>query len=411
MDNYTQRPASERQPRRPAAGQPKRGSGSSGQQPRQPRQSTVKKKQKAESRWFRAILMVIGTIALCIFLSIFILDSANDLLGLNQEDQQYAVVIPQNTSIQQVSEILFEYGVVKQPITFSLYAGLKAEDEDMQPGEYLFNSNMGYDEIISALRTGDIQKEEVKLTFIEGWTIVEIAQHLEENNVCDAQEFLDYLDNEELTFSFMDELPLDNSNRFRRLEGYVFPDTYDFFVNETVGSVARKFLVNFEERVTTDMRNRMQDLNLSLDEAITLASVIQKEASSDHGIDEMKRVSSVFHNRLNLSAQYPKLQSDVTLFYVNNYIKPYQTYVNQEMYDSYNTYQCDGLPVAPICNPGLEAIEATLYPADTQYYFFVTDVQGQFYYSNTAQEHYQKVYQAAQVDGEGELHGTATVSD
>ena len=152
----------------------------------------------------------------------------------------------------------------------------------------------------------------------------------------------------------------------------------------------------------------MMDLNLSLDEAITLASIIQKEAGGVNGPDEMRRVSAVFHNRLDLKEEYPKLQSDVTRDYATKYIIPFHDMRNQPMYDAYNTYVCDGLPVGPICNPGLDAIEAALYPTDVPYYFFVTDVEEHFYYAETLQKHYENIRLASAVEGEGEIHGTNT---
>lgn len=397
MDNFNRRPV--RRPAQSASG----ARVPSGQPNRQPSTPQRKQPKRSESRWFRAILMVIATIAACIFFAIFILSSANDLFGLNQDNRQIEVAIPNNADLSQISSILNESGVIEQPLTFRIYASLK-KDEAYHPGKYLLNSNMGYDEILIALRTGANQKETVTLTFIESWSAYQIATHLEEKKVCKADEFLACLETTDFGYSFMDELP-ESALRFRRLEGYLFPDTYEFYVPETAESVARKFLRNFESRMTQSLRNRMMDMNLTLDETITLASVIQKEAGNK---DDMKRVSSVFHNRLALPEVYPRLQSDVTKIYVNTYIVPFQDLRDQAMYDAYNTYIREGIPVGPICNPGMTAIEAALYPAETDYYFFVTDVKEKFYYSETAQEHYKKVRIAAAVEGEGEIHGVDT---
>lgn len=149
---------------------------------------------------------------------------------------------------------------------------------------------------------------------------------------------------------------------------------------------------NFESKITDEMYAQMKNQNLTLDETITLASMIQEESS---GHEEMGRVSSVFHNRLDNSVTYPRLQSDVTIFYVNRDIKPFLQVNDQEMYDAYNTYKCTGLPVGPVCNPGIDAIKAALYPEDTDYYFFLTDANGKFYYAKTADQHYQNEQIAA----------------
>lgn len=130
----------------------------------------------------------------------------------------------------------------------------------------------------------------------------------------------------------------------------------------------------------------MKEMGLSLEETLTLASLIQAESGQSQ---QMRKVSSVFWNRLDKSSQFPNLQSDVTINYVEKNIKPFDKTKNQNMYDAYNTYKCQGLPVAPICNPGLEAIEAALYPEDTKYFYFLTDKEGNFYYAKTLKEHNQ----------------------
>ena len=165
--------------------------------------------------------------------------------------------------------------------------------------------------------------------------------------------------------------------------------TYDFYVDEDLGTVVQKFFNRFDQMVNTDeLQQQMKAQNLTLDQAITLASVIQKEAGRT---DDMKMVSSIFHKRLENPAQFPKLQSDVTIFYVENDIKPYlenpDDPVNQPMYDAYNTYVCDGLPVGPISNPGVDAIKAAIYPQNTDYYYFLADKDGKFYYAATIEEH------------------------
>ena len=141
---------------------------------------------------------------------------------------------------------------------------------------------------------------------------------------------------------------------------------------------------------------------MTLDETIILASIIQKEAGNP---DEMGLVSSVFHNRINdLAAGLPMLQSDVTIHYIEEDIKPYQTMGTQEIYDAYNTYVCRGLPAGPICCPGLDAIRAAISPEESSYYFFVTDSNGKYYYSSTLNEHYANVRLAAAAGGV--THGT-----
>ncbi|GHU80626.1 aminodeoxychorismate lyase [Clostridia bacterium] len=355
--------------------------------------------------------MVIAVVAGCVFLSVFILDSAQDLFGLNQPDKIIEITIPEKATNGDIAQILADKGIITKTLTFLLYSSLKSEEGDFQSGDYVFNANMGYDQLILAMKNKTVEKKVVTLTFIEGRTAREIADQLEKSQVCNADEFMDYLQTAELDYEFVDRLP-ENSLRFNRLEGYIFPDTYDFYIGENVKSVAAKFLSNFQRKITDEMEGKMMNLNLTIDEMVTLASIIQKEAGNPA---EMEMVSSVFHNRLRYSEMFPNLQSDVTIYYVDNFIKKQINIANQPMYDAYNTYVCEGLPVGPICNPGLDAMEAALNPGESDYYFFVTDVNGKYYYAKTANEHYANVdialAQKSEEGGDGEVHGIDVQGD
>ncbi|MBP1577643.1 MAG: endolytic transglycosylase MltG [Oscillospiraceae bacterium] len=346
---------------------------------------------------FVSILLVLG---IAVFLALFAISSAIDMFAFGKDDKQIELTVEKGMGVGDIADLLGEKGVIEQPFMFKNYAKLRQKDNGFQAGDYVLNSNMSYDRIITAMRMGNTVKEEVTITFYEGMTISEIADLLEEKKVCDADEFIEMTQSGEFTYEFIDMMPESNL-RFRKLEGYIFPDTYDFYVGENVTSVVRKFLKTFQSRVM-GMYSEIQDSGMTLDEAIILASIIQKEASNE---EEMAKVSSVFHNRINnAKAGLPMLQSDVTINYVENDIKPYQTRSVQEMYDAYNTYVCHGLPVGPICNPGLDAIKAAIAPEDTDYYFFVTDVNGKYYYGKTLNEHYSNVRKAAAAGGT--KHGT-----
>lgn len=232
----------------------------------------------------------------------------------------------------------------------------------------------------------------VTVTFPEGYTIVQIAQKLEQSKVCSAQAFL------EACKKPAAGIELDNADdRVFLLEGYIFPDTYEFYLESDARSVVDKFIENYNSKITDEMKQRAKTLGYTMDQMMTLASVIQKECDAD--IDECANVSSVFHNRLKDPASFPKLESDVTTFYVSQNLKDvigYQDGValenqNDEVkkyMELYSTYYREGLPVGPICNPGLKAINAALHPADANYVFFLTDKSGErFYYASTIAEH------------------------
>ena len=222
----------------------------------------------------------------------------------------------------------------------------------------------------------------VRVTFPEGSTVAEIAKLLEQNEVCTAQEFFDAVNDRTNESKFIAQIKNPDERPFL-LEGYIFPDTYDFFVNEGAKSALSRFLKNSEVKLTDEMYKRADELGYTMDEILTIASIIQEESS----IEDMKTVSSVLHNRLK-SPSYPYLQCDATIFYLNDFVNPYLPEDKKESYnDLYNTYKKKKLPAGPITNPGIEAINAALYPEDTKYYFFVTDTDKKYYFAENFAQH------------------------
>lgn len=228
----------------------------------------------------------------------------------------------------------------------------------------------------------------VRVTFPEGFTAVQIAEKLEENGVCSAKDFMKLVTDDEylstLPYLFVEGIEAPESRPFN-LEGYIFPDTYDFYKGESAERVLNRFLRNTESKLTDKYYQRAAELGYTMDEIISLAAIVQEEATTS---DEMGKVSSVVHNRI-VGAGYGKIQCDVTIHYINNYVtdSPYLTGDTEKYKELYNTYKCVGLPEGAITNPGLDAIEAALYPEDTDYFFFVTDEDWNYYYAETYAEH------------------------
>ena len=225
--------------------------------------------------------------------------------------------------------------------------------------------------------------ETVRVTFPEGTTVIGAALKLEENGVCTKDEFISAVNDAQRENKFAQSIE-NPQERPYLLEGYIYPDTYDFYVGEGAEMALSRFLENTEAKLTDEIYARAAELNMTMDEIITLASIIQAEASVP---SVMADVSSVLHNRLN-SKEYPRLQCDATVFYLKRSVEPYidqaQAYKYDEFYDTYNR---EGLPAGPITNPGLEAITAALYPSKTDYYFFVTDSDDNYYFAKTFEEH------------------------
>ena len=225
----------------------------------------------------------------------------------------------------------------------------------------------------------------VRITFPEGCTVCKAAALLEKNGVCSASDFLTACSSAPKDFEYSSWLKTDGSCVFA-LEGYIAPDTYDFYKGESASNALSRFLKNFENEIPSDIETKAAAFGMTPAQIITLASVIQAEAGT---YSEMVKVSSVFHNRLsNTSVTGGKLQSAATKLYVTvklkDYLKPEDT---AKYLALYSTYSIAGLPSGPICNPGKAAIKAALEPADTDYYYFFTDSNGKYYYNETYEEH------------------------
>ena len=215
--------------------------------------------------------------------------------------------IPTGSSGRQIAAQLAEDGIISHKTVFYYYLRLNGSGANLKPGSYDLRSDMSYQQIVEALSAGNQREDVARITFPEGLSLREIADLLEEKGVCPASAFLDYLDTADLSrYDFVAELPDDD--RYHKLEGYIFPDTYDFYIGEAPASVAGRFLDRFEQIVDQEIRDRAQEMGMTIDEVVTLASVIQAECSYP---SEMANVSGVFHNRLDDPANYPKLQSDV----------------------------------------------------------------------------------------------------
>ena len=219
------------------------------------------------------------------------------------------------------------------------------------------------------------------VTFPEGYTVTQIAEKLEENNVCSAEDFLNTVKNP--SDELLQRLEITNKDdRIFTLEGYIFPDTYEFYKGENTESVLSRIIDNYLSKNTEKDKLRASELGYTMDEILTIASIIQEEAGRP---DQDYKVSSVLHNRLNTGT---KIECDVTITYLEDYCAPYLADgLTDSDKENYNTYKCVALPAGPICNPGYSAIQAALYPEQTNYFFFVTDKDWNYYYAATWSEH------------------------
>lgn len=334
-----------------------------------------------------AVYLVL-VIALSIGLAIFALTVVNDVTGLVKDDVEITVEIPKGASLTDIAKILKDNGLIDNEIGLLAFAKLAGLDYTYHQGTFTLNPRMGYHELLKALAQQSVSLETVKVTIIEGWTIDEIAQKLESSQVCTALEFTTALENNDYSdYDFIAAIP-ENEDRIYKMEGYIFPDTYDFYKGSDADTVIRKFLDNFEVRFSQELRDEAEAQGMTVEEVVILASMVQEEGASEK---TMQMVAGVFRNRLDNPSKYPYLQSNATLSYALGEPILWMDEDDLENPDPYNTYVHEGLPPSAICNPGLQAIKAVLYPDENDYYFFVTDENNLFYFSETASQHEKQV--------------------
>ena len=379
---------------------------------RNPHKKKKKKKKKKRNRLPGVLILTTFIFAVSIVLAMVIIGFGKDMLGIGKSDTTKLIIIKDGATTEEIAEQLKDEGIIKSPKFFVLFSRLRKADSMYIAGEHFIRANMAYETIIQNLTTDEEEnKNAVEVTFPEGITIFDAAQILEEKNVCSQDDFLFYFNAAGYGFEFEDMLPVDSQLKFKPMEGYVFPDTYYFYEEMDPEKVCQKIYLNFDNKLTDDRIKKMEELQLSLDELITFASIVQKEAATTN---TMTMVASVFWNRLNNPDDFPKLQSDPTTNYVNEVIKPNQEVYNKTMIEAYDTYQGAGLPPGAICNPGIEAIDAVLANQKSDYFYFIANIHtGETLFAATLEEHeanQQKIEEEiaqmeAQQQGEGDVNG------
>ncbi|MBR5519634.1 MAG: endolytic transglycosylase MltG [Clostridia bacterium] len=321
-------------------------------------------------------LLIIG---LSVLLSAFAILGANDMFALVKDDTEITVTIPENATLSEIADIMAEEEVINYSGLFWAFAKMTNMDNRILPGTYTLNSSMDYRTILSKIKYVPDTKKIVTVTIPEGMAQDDIFALLEENEVCEAYLLKAYAQYYDFSYKFLKDLPYSE----KRLEGYLFPDTYDFYVGEAPERVLRKFLSNFNRKWDVDLKSRAENINMSIREVMIIASMIEREAKYD---EERPTIASVIHNRLQ-NDDFPHLQIDATVHYAIGDWTRALTMSDLEVDSPYNTYLCEGLPAGPICNPGLAAIRAALYPEETDYYYYVARKNGWHYFAETHYEH------------------------
>lgn len=384
----------------------------SAQNPVKKRRKRRKKKHRSNhtrtmGHVFLGVVLSVAAICAGIFLAWKVIIGLMDYTGMAKSSHEADIVIDGSMNVDDIADTLHENGIIEMPWLFKTYINMTGKDKGFLDGEYTVNSTMSYSNIITLLKTVRQYTNTVTIMIPEGYNAMQIGELLEENLVCRADDFEKYYRSKLEKYDFEEKITV-SEDRFYALEGYLFPDTYEFYViddlpekpnmdtSQYAKQAAEKMYSNFESKVTNSMYARAKELGMTFDQVITLASIIQKEGTNE---ENMANISSVFHNRLENMYEYPHLQSDTTDHYIEDVIRPNIPSSSLALYENvinaYDTYTCEGLPAGPICSPGMEAINAALYPAETDYYYFLSSSDGIFYYASTVEKHEQNIVDAA----------------
>lgn len=337
----------------------------------------------------KAVVYMIFVVVVSVFLAIAIIKVGNDVFAFVKNDVSVDVHIPEYATLDDITEILYENEVIQYPSIFKLYATLKKDTDGFLAGDYVVSPNMNYDDLRDAFKPQP-KVGISEITIPEGYTTDEIIDLMVSYGIGTREGYIDAIQNYDFDYWFLEELEENGASedRIYRLDGYLFPDTYQFYNSSSEVTVLNKLLKRFGQIFKKEYKIQAESMGYTVDEIITLASMIEKEAGTP---SEFFKVSSVFHNRLNNWGASPKLESDATIVYAIQHETGERPQLTSTDYDTpYNTYTYAGLPPGPIANPSASAILAALSPAETNYYYFVSD-SNITYFSETKEQHQQYI--------------------
>lgn len=350
----------------------------------------VRQSHESKSGCLGGMMLFVFIACVSVILACVAWMAASDMLALNQKDFTSVVTLPSSifqsetvdtfddngkktgtkrvthADIDYLADMLKDAGLIEYKWLFETFCKISHADTKVSPGEYELKSSYDYRALIQHMRSGSSSTITVMVTIPEGFSMHQIFTRLEEKGVCDYESLMDAAANYSFNYDFLSE---DDVGESTRLEGYLFPDTYEFYVGMQASSAINKMLENFHYRFTQDMIKQVENLGMDVPDTVNVASLIEREAAND---SERSLIASVIYNRLNRGYQ---LGIDAAVLY------PYPDHEGAptgEMLradNPYNTRVYTGLPPTPICNPGLASINGALYPQSTNYLYYALDTE------------------------------------
>ena len=362
---------------------------------------SMREERKYGLYWYSGLWMILRPILVGLTVLVLVIGIGMTVWGklygsflapVDQEDpQEYTFEVGSGESLNRVATNLEDAGLIRNRSVFKYYCDFAGMSQKIQVGSYAIRKDMAMTEIADLLTTGDGNPLVRNITLIPGETVEDFAARMVKNGVfesadtflaaCrDGKAYREYYYIQDVLTSGQPE------KRKYVLEGYLSPNTYEVYVSATEDDIIRKLLSQTEAVFTVENQERAEELDMTMDQVLTLASLIEKEAKES----DFARVSAVFHNRLK---EGMKLESDVTVHYVTGVRKMALSDSDLAVKSPYNTYQVKGLPLGPICNPSPAAIRAALYPDESmineKYLFFCAKEpeSGELYFSKTLEQH------------------------
>ena len=356
----------------------------------QERYHPIRRREETGTGCLGGVLFAVFILCVSIVLACLAWMAASDMLALNKESFTATIVLPESifkseivdvkdengvvtgqksvshADIEYLSNTLKQAGLIQYRWLFEMYCKIAHADTKVRPGEYKLQSTYDYRALIQNMRPNAGSAVTVNVTLIEGMTMHEMFVLLERSGVSSYEDLMSAAKDYNFNYSFIAE---PDETGAERLEGYLFPETYNFYANMQASSTINKLLEEFNSHVTEDMLQRLEEDGRSLQDLVTVASMIEKEAADD---EERAEIASVIYNRLNADMV---LGIDATILYVHPEHEGAPTAEMLAENSPYNTRRSAGLPPTPICNPGLASLEAALKPAQTDYLYYALDTE------------------------------------
>lgn len=343
--------------------------------------------ESAKHGVLNGLLYLVFILSVSVILACLAWLAATDILALNAPDvtatielpkDKFELVITETTDdngktvknkhyvadIDYVTQQLYDEGIIKYKWLFKIYCALADADDTIDPGTYVLKGSYDYRALVKKMQSGSNSMVRLSITFPEGYTMDQIFKKLEAEGVCDYEDLMDAAANASFNYPFLENLETGDASR---LEGFLFPDTYEFYEGMPASSAINKLLSGMHYRLTKEMYGWQENSGMSWNEIMIVASMIEKEAAND---DERARIASVIYNRL--KKDWPLQIDSTTLYeYPDHVGAPTAEMLAKD--SPYNTRINTGLPPTAICSPGLASIRAALRPADTNYMFYALD--------------------------------------